>query len=281
MLLALPLHGSAQTSGGTGDHFGTEHSWDSEVGYAAANALLSGLITGIFRSASGDGSFGEGFETGALGGLVTYGGKRLAARRFSGAGFLGRQVASLGGSMVSNARDGRGTLDRITFQLGLGRLYWDRVGSRVRFRPDVPTLYYTTLGITRSGVELDWSRTLSSGAPVFVTEPGATALDGNAAGRTLGGIILMDANASLGLSDIAAHERVHVLQYDQQFALWAEAAEGGLAALFGEDVASLVGRVDLGIGLVPVAPLLYYLPRDANPLEREAAFLTGDLGPER
>lgn len=278
LLLILPAGAASQTSGLIDEQTGASGGWTEGVGYAAANAVISGVIAGLFRTVSDDGSFREGFAVGATGGVVTYGGKLLAARRFDGAGLLGRQVASLGGSLVSNARDGRGALDRLTFQLGLGRLYWDRVESRMDFRPDVVTLYYTALGVAGSGVDLDWSRTLSAGTPVFVTRPGRTTLDDSAAGRAYGGVVVLDMNANLGLADIAAHERVHVLQYDQQFALWAEPAERGLFSLFGPGVAGALGRADLSIGLLPFVPFFDTVPYDDNPFELEARHLTGELG---
>lgn len=277
-LVIVPLGAAAQSPGLVDGRTGSPGGWTDDVVYAGANALVSGLVTGLFRAFSDDGSFGEGFRAGAAGGVVTYSGKRLAAQRFAGAGLLGRQVASVGGSVVSNAREGRGAFDRLTFQLGLGRLYWDRVGSRVAFRPDVVTLYYTALGVATSGVELDGSRTLSAGTPVFVTRRGSTALDGNAAGRAYGGVIVMDVNAIIGLADIAAHERVHVLQYDQQFSLWGEAAERGLFSLFGPGVADVLGRADLSIGLLPFVPFIDSVSHDDNPFEWEASHLTGVPG---
>lgn len=277
MMVLLPLHAAAQMSTVTDGRQGAGAGWGDELRYAAANALLGGVIAGLFQAFSDDGSFVEGFGVGAAGGFVTYGGKQVAARRFAGAGLLGRQIASLGGSVTANARDGTGPLDRVTIQLGLGRLYWDRTRSSVVFRPDVATLYYTALAAARSGVGLDWSHTLSAGTPVFHTEPGVAGLGGNAAGRAFGGVVLIDANARLHLDDVAAHERIHVLQYDQQFALWGDAAERKLGSMFGQEVASVLGRMDLSIGLVPVAPLLYYVPRDSNPFELEARHMTGAL----
>lgn len=279
MTFLLPLHAAAQMSTVTDGQQAAGAGWGDEVRYAAANALLGGVIAGLFQAFSDDGSFVEGFGVGAVGGIVTYGGKQVAARRFAGAGLLGRQIASLGGSVTANARDGMEPLDRVTIQLGLGRLYWDRTRSSVVFRPDVATLYYTAAAAARSGVGLDWSHTLSAGTPVFHTEPNVAALDDNSAGRAFGGVVLIDANATLHLDDIAAHERIHVLQYDQQFALWGEAVERKLGSMFGQDVASVLGRMDLSIGLVPVVPVLYYVPRDSNPFELEAEHLTGLLRP--
>lgn len=274
-ILALPVPTTAQSSSpSSADLRWHDAGLTEDVAFAATNAIVTGVVTGLFRAFSGDGSFGDAFLTGAAGGVVTYVGKRLAAHRFAGAGLLGRQVASVGGSLASNARDGRGAFDRLTLQLGLGRLYWDRVESEVTFRPDIVTLYYTAAGAADSRVGLDWSRTLSAGAPVFVTRSGATTLDGNAAGRAFGGVVLVDVNASLTPSHIAAHERTHVIQYDQQFALWGEAAERGLVSMLGPRVAGLLGRADLSIGLVPFVPLLDHLSRGSNPFELEAEYLT-------
>lgn len=247
--------------------------WGEDVVFAAANALLSGVVAGLFRKLAHDRPFGEGFRTGAAGGVVTYTGKRLAAERFSGAGLLGRQVASFGGSLARNAREGRGALDGVIVPLGLGRLYWDRVESRVTVRPDLLTLYYTALAVADSRVELDWSRTFSSGAPTFVTTEEGT-LDGDAAGRAFAGVAVLDANAKIPLARIATHERVHIIQYDQHFALWGEAAERGLASLLGDRAAAILGRADLGIALLPFAPLDDLVSRGLNPAEIEADFLT-------
>ncbi len=84
----------------------------------------------------------------------------------------------------------------------------------------------------------------------------------------------MDVNAMLPQSYIAAHEQVHVVQYDQQFALWAEAADRGLVSLLGPGVASVLGRADLSLGLIPFAPFLDALPRSGNPFELEADHVT-------
>jgi hypothetical protein len=247
--------------------------WKEDVAFAAANGLLSGVVSGLLAKLAHDRSFAEGFRGGATGGVVTYAGKRLAAERFWGAGLLGRQVASLGGSLAWNAREGRGAFDRLIVQLAVARLYWDRTEARLTVRPDLLTLYYTALAVAESRVQLDWSMTFSAGAPMFVTTSDG-ALDDNAAGRAFAGLALLDANATLALPEIATHERIHIIQYDQHFALWGEAAERGFASLLGNRPARLLGRADLGIALMPFAPFADALARGVNPLEIEADFLT-------
>lgn len=247
--------------------------WEEDVGFAAANAVVTGLVTGLFQKLADGGSFRDGFLDGATAGVVTYGGKRIAAQRFWGAGLLGRQVASVGASLAANAREGRGPFDRLIIQVGLGRLYWDRSAGTLTIRPDVVTLYYTTLAIADSRAELDWSRSLSAGAPIFVTSTRGS-LDGNAAGRAFGGMAILDMHARIPLDDIGAHERVHILQHDQHFALWAEPVERAAASLLGEGPSAWLGRVDLGLALLSFAPLVDVLPRGQNPIEIEADFLT-------
>lgn len=266
----LTVEATAQAPSGPG--------WQDDLAYAGVNAVLSGLVAGIFHGASEEGSFAEGFWGGATGGTVAYMGKRVSALDFDGAGLLGRQIASVGSSVVSNAREGKGPLDELTIQLGLGRLYWDRVESSVTFKPDVVTIFYTVRAAASERVRLDWSRTFSAGAPTFLTRPGLTTLDAGVAGRALGGVVLIDVNGVVPVAMIASHERTHVVQYDQQFALWAEPAERALASLLGSRVASVAGRVDLSIALLPFVPLFSTLPRDLNPLEVEADHLTALAG---
>ncbi len=245
-----------------------------EVRYAGVNAVLSGLVAGVFQAASDDGSFTDGFLKGAAGGAVTYVGKRVTARPFDGAGILGRQIASVGGSMVANGRDGRGALDRVVLQLGLGRLYWDRVESSASFKPDVVTILYTARAVANDRLDLDWSYSLSAGTPVFTTQRDRSGLDDGAAGRTFGGVILIDVDRTLPPDFIASHERTHVVQYDQQYAAWAEAVDRGVASLFGSTVGGIIGAADWSVGLWPFGPLVAGLSRDRNPLEMESDHLT-------
>lgn len=247
--------------------------WPGDVLFAGANALLTGVVTGLFREIRDDGTFSAGFRAGIAGGLVSYAGKRIASERFDGAGLLGRQVASLGGSMAANAREARGPFDRLILQLGVARLHWDRVESRVSVRPDMVTLTYTALALADARVELDWDRTLSAGAPIFITTSGA-GLDEDAAGRAFGGVAIVDRHASIPIDEIVAHERIHILQHDQHHALWAAAVERKLVSMLGERATSTLGRADLGLALITLAPLQGVLSRGSNPLEIEADFLT-------
>ncbi|MEX2465963.1 MAG: hypothetical protein WD995_03590, partial [Gemmatimonadota bacterium] len=60
-----------------------------DLAYLSVNALVGGLSAGIFSHARG-GSFFEPFARGALGGSVSYFGKRLSGGGFPAAGLVGR-----------------------------------------------------------------------------------------------------------------------------------------------------------------------------------------------
>ena len=101
-----------------------------EVTFLGANTLIGALTGGIFQTLRG-GSFADGFTRGALGGAVVYAGKRLSVERFSGAGFLGREIAAVGTSIVRNAGEGAATLRRLVLPVGPLRLYLQPKGSAV------------------------------------------------------------------------------------------------------------------------------------------------------
>ena len=92
-----------------------------------------------------------------------------AVEQFDGAGFLGRQVSSVGSGMVVDAGQGRALFGEVWLPLGPA---WVRVrpgaklGGRVNLR-DVGTLIWAA---TRPELGLDLEASLSNGAPVFVAE---------------------------------------------------------------------------------------------------------------
>lgn len=248
--------------------------WGDELGFAATNILLSGAVATLIAALRDDVTIAKALPTAAAGGAVVYLGKRVAVARFTGAGFLGRQVASMGASVGRNAGNGRGPLDELVFPVGIGRLYWDRTTTRVALRPDLSTIGLTVSAALESGLTLDWSRSLSAGAPVFLLS-GAT-LGENVAGRAVGNVILADPLALSPLDDVLAHERVHVLQLDQHFTLWGDALEEWAMGLLGSRSARVAGHVDLVVPTMLVGvgvSALWSSGRD--PLESEAQFLHG------
>ncbi|MDB4951116.1 MAG: hypothetical protein JWM27_3765 [Gemmatimonadetes bacterium] len=283
LLAAAPARGQCvATVAGPCDEGGGRAAGQAQT--VAANALLGGLTAGMMRVAHG-GRFGGAFVRGAAGGALVYAGKRTVVHRFYGAGLLGRQIASVGSSVSYNAAAGTGALDRLMLPVGPVRVYVSPRGRRtVHVRVDAATL--ATLGYValRRDNAFDLSATLSTGAPVFrhYATPGQVDWEGaQVAGvvqlrhapyeRTPG--VVVSAAVREYVDDVAAHERVHVLQYDQSFLLWSAPAEDGILQ------PSRAGRalhrwVDLGLNLPLWAALNEAVGHRERPWEREAYFLS-------
>lgn len=245
--------------------------WVDDMGFAAGNAVLGGLAAGIVRLLQG-GDFSEAFVQGALGGAVGYGGKRLAAERFDGAGLLGRSVHAVGASIAANAGGGRGTLEEIMVPLGPLRFHWG-ASRGLSVKADLPALYWIGYGIAVDRLVFDPGRSLSAGAPVFVTS-GADMREVN--GSMARGVIFLDSFSRHHLDHVAAHERVHVLQYDMRTSLFSEALEGFFGDLIGGPLPAVQRWVRLGFSDAVFAPWEYLnesLPRSARMNEVEADYL--------
>lgn len=197
-------------------------SWVAPVSIVAANALLSGVTAGLTQELRG-GSFQDGFTRGALGGLFIYAGKRVAVEDFAGAGLLGRQINSVGTSIVRNASDGIGTFRRLILPVGFTRIYWDRGADHAwQVKLDAVALGWTVYGVVEPELEFNAGRTLSAGTAVFQTNDRIINFggSGHAGGIVQAGVVFLSDVRPWGdafLEKAFAHERVHVLQLDQVF----------------------------------------------------------------
>jgi hypothetical protein len=251
----------------------------AQVETAAINAALGGLSAGGLRVLRG-GSLRQGLESGiagAAGGALVYAGKRVAVRRWDGAGFVGREVAAVGSSVVWNAAAGRGVVDRLVLPIGPVRLYLERdEGFRVTPKLDLSSTVAIAVASMHGGI--DWERSVSAGAPVFHrSEPYARA---RVRGQHAAGVITY--RDSLGRSDplesrleTFAHEQVHVIQRDQSFLFWSEPAE---EALLGSTRAGrALGRyLDVGFDVAASALVKQVVGYELRPWEREAHLLSGE-----
>jgi hypothetical protein len=255
--------------------------WTGNLAVLGANGLLGGVTAGIARRISG-GSFRDGFTRGFLGGTLIYGGKKIAAERFAGAGLLGRQVASVGASVVDNAAAGRGTFDRILLPVWIGRLYIEAggegVGRRVTPRLDLMATLWTIQGLAEKELRLDVGGTLSAGTPVFRTDNRIIDLGGGgrASGITAAGVIFLSDVPAYGefwYPRVFAHERVHTLQMDQMFVQWTRPIERAAAgAIPGGE--RLLRYVDLNLSTELLRLLTVPFPEHRDrPWELEAMFL--------
>jgi hypothetical protein len=191
----------------------------SQLQLLGANVLLGGVSAGIVALLRGEPWTGSVLK-GVAGGAVVYGGKRIVVERWPGAGILGRQVALLGGSVINNGGAGRGAFDRIAFGFGPARGYVDRDNPGIDWGLDVPGVLAVLWGVMDPDRSLDISQSVSSGAVVFV---------GDGAGALPGTIHYYRSHDPDRTAYVLAHERVHLLQYDQTFLAVGKPAETWVA----------------------------------------------------
>ena len=277
LLLALAAPGTAQAVAGAGENDRwKDANWVDDFNFLSANALLGGLTAGVVSKLR-KGSFKDGFLDGALGGGVTYLGKRLSAARFSGAGFLGREVAAVGGSIVRNGSLGVGTFDTLVLPLGpLKAFVTPSALRRTRIRLDLYQTGYLLAALSEERLALDWRRTFSAGAPVFLTDAMIQGEDGFVSGTMGGGVIVLGRGTNNAKDDTFAHERVHVAQMDFFEISFGLSLERWARTKVGMGRIPLLDHTVLGVGFYPAyIPLVYLGDYSDRWLEVEAYFLEG------
>lgn len=278
-LLCLPILASGQAAAQCGAPSCPPGRTGALVQTAAINAALGGLSAGGLRILRG-GSLREGLESGiagAAGGTLVYAGKHVAVQRWAGAGFVGREVAAVGSSMVWNASAGRGVVDRVVLPVGPVRLYL-ALDEGFRVTPKLDLSSTVAIAVASLNGEIDWERSASAGAPVFHrTVPYArTEVRGQ---QAAGVITYRDRLGPGGLSESSlgtlAHERVHVIQRDQAFLFWSQPAE---EALLGSTRAgrTLRRHLDVGFDVAAKALVKQAIDYELRPWEREAYLLSGE-----
>jgi len=256
-------------------HGGPGESIGAHARVFGINALLGGLTAGVRSQIRGDG-FGRAFLLGTAGGGLNYGGKLLSVEPVWGAGLAGRQVASVGSSIVRNASEGRGPMEELLLPLGPARFVVPvRQPSATRMRVDVGGLAVLAWYLAESDTRLDLGASLSAGGPVFRTE---RVRSHNWYGNNTAGVILLRDDAPTDRFTpemVFAHERVHLLQYDFALHVWSGPAERRLLRPLPGGV-WLTDRADLGLTLLPLVALVNrHVEYDDRPWEREAHFFSG------
>lgn len=252
--------------------------WTGELAAAGANALLGGLSAGVMHKLNG-GSFSDAFVRGFAGGAVIYGGKRIAAERFGGAGLVGREVAAVGISMVRNAGDGIGVFDRIVLPLGPVRLY-ARTGERLRLRPDLTAVGWLVWGILEPELQIDAGMSISAGTPVFLTDNRILLADGDsthAGGVVMSGLVYLADVPAFGRDyarRVFEHERIHVIQNDQIFLTMTDPLEDAVIGRI-PFLQHTVKYVDINLASVFINALGSRIPKHLDrPWETEAIFFS-------
>lgn len=276
----------------TGAVLATAPHWAGEFAILSGNAVVSGVTAGVVQKLRG-GSFRDGFLRGLTGGGVIYLGKRVAAERFSGAGLLGREVASLGTSMVRNASGGYGLLDDVVLPLGIVRLYRERCPAsecdagatappaklfRYRLRVDAVATGWLLYAATQPQLHFDAGSSLSMGTPVFKTDNKVMGSgEQRAGGFAKDGIILLSDVPLWGpiyAERAIHHEMEHVIQDDQLLGTWIRPAQATVLRRF------RAGRlfddwVDLDASNELLDLMSNAIPQhDVRPWELEAVYLS-------
>lgn len=200
--------GSPQGATGQG-HTHDQPDWVADVGVAGANIVVGALTSAATAAIRGE-DVAEAFLKGAAGGGVVFAGKRLAVARFSGAGLLGRQVASVGTGMVVDGGHGRDWFDEVW--LPIGPLWLQaRPGAGRRARVSLRDMGAVIWAATRPELRFDLGRSLSNGAPAFVADRHRIVRDaGHADAFTVGGVVVLGVTGF----DLQPHENIHVIQND-------------------------------------------------------------------
>jgi len=252
-------------------------SWTGELAVYGANALLGGLSGGIMQELRG-GSFRRGFTRGVAGGSIIYVGKRLAVERFRYAGLMGREVAAVGGSMVRNAGEGQGLVERLYLPLGVARLEVHTPTGRLQLTPDLTAIGWTIWAVTQSELTFDGSESLSSGTPVFKTDNQVLVAHGDtthSSGVTNSGVVYYAGIPALGpvvSRKLLEHERIHVLQQDQLFLTVTDPAEELLMRQL-PYLGRWSQRVDVNLSTELLRWLARWFPKHLErPWEAEAIF---------
>ena len=249
------------------------------------NVLIGGL-TGGLRQWRGDGSFRDGFVRGGLGGGLTFAGKWAAGRDIPAGGLAGRWLAATGASVTRNASEGAPTFHRLVLPMGPVRLHWGTGGEGIRASLDL----FTTASLAGAylsgiGASLDLGRSLGSGGPVVMAQDWED--DWGWHGRAFGGTVILRGDHmedgwshSVGvgpeefLARALAHERVHLIQYDQAWILWGEPVEDRLLGALGVSE-GVRDRLDFSIHSLVFFGLERVIPYEDQPWEWEAHRLSG------
>lgn len=197
--------------------------WTNEFALAGANALAGGVTAAVTAWVRGQ-DLAPAFLKGSVGGAIGYTGKRVAVQRFDGAGLLGRQVGTVGHSIIANGGAGRDWFSEVWLAAGP---IWFQVSPASERRPrfnvnDVVTAFWA---ISRAELEFDPGSSATTGAVVFrAPNHQFSSRHGDAAGMAIGSVVLV--GSTNRPAHVISHELVHVIQHDLVVHAWSEPIEG-------------------------------------------------------
>jgi hypothetical protein len=222
--VSLSLLGASNTASAQRADHSPNAATAAEV--VAGNILIGGLTAATRAILSGNDPW-KAFGVGALGGAVHIGGKHLALEPGAPKGWLGLAVASTGTSIISNAGRGVSPFDELSIPIASARLrVYPGAPRRLRFVVNASESVLIASAFLTDGLEIDWTRTASSGAFVFetrgvqISHPGGTAT-----GFAWGPVVVLDAVRARDADRVARHEIAHVYQHWFVAEAWARPVE--------------------------------------------------------
>ena len=234
---------------------------ESDFALLSIHAVVGGASAAVVALLRGE-DVTDAMALGALGGGLSFAGKRIATSDFTASGFVGRQVAALGHNVVVNAGRGAPAFAELWFPIGPLQLRvpsWQR-GGRAGWdaRLDLVSTGGILWAATVPELELDWSSTLEQGTPVFFAPRHRIAYDGIPYGGVAPpGLILLSGDVGRDPGGTLGHEMVHVIQHDFMAMAWSYPLEQWLRERLapGQD---WLARFPVG-GVAPaLATLLYW-----------------------
>lgn len=210
----LPAQGESANEPGRGTGF-----------VLGANMLIGGTTAAVHAMLAKRNP-ARAFAVGAVGGAVHVAGKRFVAQRGAASNVAGFGLASIGSAVVANAGSGVNPLAELFVPLGPLRA---RVHLARRPRVSVTVNLYEAAvavqGFARPGLAIDWSRSASAGAFVFVTDDRYIVSRGDTAdGAATGSVVVLSAFAG-DAGHTLRHEAVHVHQHWFMQETWGRPAE--------------------------------------------------------
>jgi hypothetical protein len=194
-----------------------------------SNVLLGGLTAAARALVSGHDP-ARAFALGALGGAVHFSGKLVGPMSGFPGGIPGVVLSSTGTAIVSNAGRGTGLFDELHIPVGPLRLrFAPRESRKVRLAINAFETAVLARNLARSGMELDWERSASSGTFVFVTRGTHIRMpDGKLVQGVANAPLVVISAFSADPSRTARHEFVHVQQQWFLDEAWGRPIEGYL-----------------------------------------------------
>lgn len=179
------------------------------------NILIGGLTASTRALLTGKDPF-RAFGMGALGGAVHFGGKYVAGQNGAANGWLGIVVAATGTSIVSNAGRGVSPVEELSIPIGPVRVRVSGAPGAARTSRVVVNGFELAMilgAFATDELQMDWNRTVSSGAFVFVTRNAhIIGRDGSEVGGFAAPPVIVIGSFAEDAQRTMRHEAVHVQQ---------------------------------------------------------------------